>query len=351
MDVATRYVDAAFHFAQSPPPYYNITSIALLLGGNGMSNLYDQFQWNTFLLSLGFTNEKYSDERNIRKLYAMCNCIEQHYHVFQIKKRTGKMRAIYHPKPSLKYIQRNILRNILEHEPISKYATAYHKGIHLKDNALPHVNKKIILKLDIVNFFEYIRFFDVYQSCFSELYFPKAVGMLLTQLCTYEDYLPQGAPTSAYISNLVMREFDNEIGTWCERQHITYTRYSDDMTFSGDFDPAIVVKQVRNRLRKLGLELNKQKIHVIRGHSCQQVTGIVVNEKAQVTAAYRKKIRQELYYLKRYGLKSHLERICYNDSPETYLATLYGKIEYVLQINEHDQEFMAYKKYMQAKMK
>src|SRR5699024_2852561 len=117
---------------------------------------------------------------------------------------------IYEPNLILKQIQKQILNNILNNKSISKYAKAYHKGIQLKDNAIPHINKEMILKLDIKDFFENISFLDIYNSCFPIEYFPKSVGMILTYLCTYDNHLTQGSPTSAYISNLVMKEFDEE---------------------------------------------------------------------------------------------------------------------------------------------
>ena len=176
--------------------------------------------------------------------------------IYKIKKKNGKYRTIYEPNSLLKHIQRQILVKILDNKAISKYAKAYHKGINLKDNAIPHLNKELILKLDIKDFFENISFIDVYNSCFSIEYFPKSVGMILTYLCTYDDYLMQGAPTSAYISNLVMKEFDEVLGLWCEENNISYTRYSDDMTFSGEFNPREVIVKVRKMLYKLELELN-----------------------------------------------------------------------------------------------
>ena len=246
----------------------------------------------------------------------------------------------------LKHIQRQILVKILDNKAISKYAKAYHKGINLKDNAIPHLNKELILKLDIKDFFENISFIDVYNSCFSIEYFPKSVGMILTYLCTYDDYLMQGAPTSAYISNLVMKEFDEVLGLWCEENNISYTRYSDDMTFSGEFNPREVIVKVRKMLYKLGLELNNKKIHIIHKSSNQNVTGIVVNEKVQVSAKYRKEIRQEIYYIRKFGLESHLKKRNIDIEKEKYINILYGKILYVLQINNKDNEFNKYKKFM-----
>ena len=300
---------------------------------------------NDFLLSLNLFNCN-DEKKYIKILYSISNNIEKNYKIYKIRKRNGKYRTIYEPNSLLKHIQKQILLNILNNKSISKYAKAYHKGISLKDNAIPHINKNIILKLDIKDFFENISFVDIYNSCFPIEYFPKSVGMLLTYLCTYDEHLTQGSPTSAYISNLVMKDFDEVLGAWCEDKNISYTRYSDDMTFSGNFNPKKKKKKVRKMLYKLGLQLNNNKIHVVSKSSNQNVTGIVVNEKVQVSSKYRKEIRQEIYYIKKFGLESHLK---YNEveiNKEKYLNILYGKIIYVLQINEDDNEFKKYKTYI-----
>ena len=300
---------------------------------------------NEFLLSLKLFNCK-DKKKYLNTIYSISNNIENNYKIYKIKKKNGKYRTIYEPNSLLKHIQRQILVKILDNKAISKYAKAYHKGINLKDNAIPHLNKELILKLDIKDFFENISFIDVYNSCFSIEYFPKSVGMILTYLCTYDDYLMQGAPTSAYISNLVMKEFDEVLGLWCEENNISYTRYSDDMTFSGEFNPREVIVKVRKMLYKLGLELNNKKIHIIHKSSNQNVTGIVVNEKVQVSAKYRKEIRQEIYYIRKFGLESHLKKRNIDIEKEKYINILYGKILYVLQINNKDNEFNEYKKFM-----
>ena len=223
----------------------------------------DKEKSKEFLLSLGLLNDNISDKDKIIKLYSISNNVEKNYKIFKIKKRNGKYRTIYEPNYTLKEIQKNILNNILNNKKISIYAKAYHKGIGLIDNAKEHVNKKLILKLDIKDFFENISFIDVYNSCFEIEYFPKEIGILLTHLCTYKEHLPQGAPTSSYISNLVLKEFDEYIGVICKEENISYTRYSDDMTFSGDFNPSKIITIVKKELRKYNLELNNEKIHVI----------------------------------------------------------------------------------------
>lgn len=261
-------------------------------------------QCNQFLLSLHLVDCE-SDKKVLNKIYTISNSIFNNYHVFKIKKRSNGYRTIYEPTYNLKIIQTNILKNILEHKKISKYAKAYYQGVKLIDNAKPHLNKKDILKLDIENFFENISFMKIYNNCFQLEYFPFNIGILLTKLCTYDDFLPQGAPTSSYISNLVMKNFDEIIGKYCEERDIAYTRYSDDMTFSGNFDYKDIIKKVKEELYKNGFTLNKNKIVVVSQKSRQLVTGIVVNEKLQVANNYRKQIRQEIYYLKKYGVEDH----------------------------------------------
>ena len=301
---------------------------------------------NEFLLSLNLINCK-DEKKYIKTIYSISNNIEKNYKIYKIKKRNGKYRTIYEPNLILKQIQKQILNNILNNKSISKYAKAYHKGIQLKDNAIPHINKEMILKLDIKDFFENISFLDIYNSCFPIEYFPKSVGMILTYLCTYDNHLTQGSPTSAYISNLVMKEFDEELGNWCNLRNISYTRYSDDMTFSGAFNPSELITKVRKMLYKLGLELNNDKIHIVYKSSSQNVTGIVVNEKMQVNVKYRNKIRQEIYYIKKFGLSSHLKKCAINIDSKRYLNILYGRVLYVLQINENDKEFIKYRQFIE----
>ena len=303
-------------------------------------------EYKEFLLSLNLFKCEEKD-KYLKTLYSISNNVENNYDVYKIKKRNGKFRTIHKPNKLLKTIQKNILSNILNNKKISKYARAYHRKISLKDNAKEHVNKKIVLKLDIKDFFESISFLDIYNSAFPIEYFPKPVGILLTYLCTYYDYLPQGAPTSAYISNLVMKDFDEKIGYFCDSNNISYTRYSDDMTFSGDFNPGIIISRVRKMLRKLNLELNDNKTCIITNSQKQSVTGIVVNEKMQVSVEYRKKIRQEIYYIKKFGITSHLEFRNIKVEKVEYIKKLYGKILYVLQINNEDKEFLKYKKFIE----
>lgn len=114
------------------------------------------------------------------------------------------------------------------------------------------------------------------------------------------------------------------------------------MTFSGEFEPSIIIREVRQELCKLGLRLNDKKTIVIKNSACQKVTGIVVNKKMQVSLNYRKKIRQEIYYIKKFDLNEHLNRLNIKNS-EKYLNSLLGRILFVLQVDPNNQEFRNYK--------
>lgn len=303
-------------------------------------------QCNEFLLSLNLIDDNTNNKEKIRKLYSISNNIENNYRIYKIKKHTGEYRTIYEPEYNLKQIQKNILHNVLEKKKISKYAKAYYKEAKIIDNAVEHINKKIILKLDIKDFFNNIDFIKIYNKCFPIEYYPPQIGTILTKLCTYYDFLPQGSPTAPYISNLVMKDFDEQIGSYCKSKNISYTRYSDDMTFSGDFNIKEIIKKVKGLLLKEGLYLNKKKIKIITQKNRQSVTGITVNQKPQVAVDYRKEIRKDIYYIKKYGLSSHMSKTNVKISDKEYLKRLLGRINYVLQINCKDEQFTKYKNYI-----
>lgn len=305
-------------------------------------------QSREFLLSFKLLGEtEWERDKQIACLYAVSNHIERHYHPAALRKRDGSIRCLQVPDRLLKKIQRNILHHILEQMPVSCYATAYHKGAGTLVNARAHTGAGQILKLDIKDFFGHILFYHVYRNAFPTIYFPPSVGTLLTHLCCYRDCLPQGAPTSSAISNLVMKPFDTYMGSWCEERGIRYSRYCDDMTFSGSFDAETVIKKVRGFLKSMGFELNRKKIVVAARHQRQVVTGIVVNEKPQVATDYRRRLRQEIYYCERFGLQSHLESV--RDTRFLplgeagllkYWLSLLGRVNYILHVNPDDTYFV-----------
>ena len=280
-----------------------------------------------------------------RTLYGLSNNLENHYHNVYIPMSDGTKRKLSVPDLILKRVQKSIADHILTQYPISNYAKAYKVGSSVQRNALPHVGKKKILKLDIEGFFDNILYSRVKDVVFREDKFSEPIRILITMLCYYKESLPQGAPTSPAITNINMYDFDEKIGKFCEENNISYTRYCDDMTFSGDFDEKAVISVVKDELRKLGLCLINRKTAVIPSTKRQTVTGIVVNEKIGLTKEYKNKIRQEIYYIKKYGIDGHLSRIGELDK-QHYLNSLRGRIAFVLQTIPNNEEFLGYKEFL-----
>lgn len=281
---------------------------------------------------------------NIKTLYSLSNNIDSHYHHIFLDKSDGTKRKLSIPDYILKKVQKSILDNILSYYSISNYACAYTKKSSVQRNARPHIGKKKILKLDIEGFFDHITYSRVKEIVFFKEKYSEKIRILLTMLCYYHDGLPQGAPSSPAITNIIMYKFDEIIGEYCLKHNISFTRYCDDMTFSGDFNEKEVIILVKNELKKMGLFLKNRKTCVVPNTKRQIITGIIVNEKLNLAKEYKNKIRFEMYYIIKYGLDSHLKRIGEFDNKKKYVLSLNGRIAYVLQTTPNDRQYLNYKK-------
>lgn len=282
----------------------------------------------------------------VRTLYRVSNDLSRHYRRVQLPKKSGGFRTLSVPDEVLKTIQRRIAEVLLSHMPVSGYATAYRFGSSTLGNASPHTGKALVLKLDILHFFDSIRYRDVKDAAFPAEIYGEPLRILLAMLCYYQDALPQGAPSSPAITNILLYAFDEYVGAWCRQRQIAYTRYCDDLTFSGDFDPAQVIDLVRLELGKMGLLLNGQKTRLQRPGQQQTVTGLVVNERPRVSAAYRRRLRQELYYCRKFGIQSHLQKTGIKLSEEAYRQRLLGKVNYVLQTDPNSADMQEARKWL-----
>ena len=281
-----------------------------------------------------------------KTLYAVSNNLSKHYRKAKLPKKNGGFRNLSVPDEVLKSIQKQIAEVLLIHMPLSRYAKAYRFGSSTVRNAKHHVVKQVVLKLDILHFFDSIRYSTVKDKVFPEEIYAEPLRILLTMLCYHKDALPQGAPSSPAITNIILYEFDEQIGRWCRERGIAYTRYCDDMTFSGAFDPAEVIRYVRLELKKMGFLLNEQKTRIQHPGQQQTVTGIVINEKLSIPANYRRKLRQELYYCKKFGIQEHLHKIGLEISANSYRMQLLGKVNYVLQVHPDDKNMLDARKWL-----
>lgn len=268
-----------------------------------------------------------------KTLYALSNSLDRHYRRVLLPKPDGTFRRLDVPDEVLKRVQRRIAQRILAYMPVSPYATAYRYGTRPAWNAGVHLCQPVLLKLDIRHFFDSILYTQIKDMVFPASVFSEPIRILLSMLCYYQDRLPQGAPSSPAITNILMRGFDERVGAFCDAQGIRYTRYCDDMSFSGSFDGRQVRRFVEAELRGLGFFLNPAKTHLVCRGQRQCVTGLVVNDKLSVPADYRRQLRQELYYCRKFGIGAHLERIGENCTAQEYARRLLGRIDYVLQFS------------------
>ena len=283
---------------------------------------------------------------NAKTLYAVSNNLGKHYRKAKLPKKNGGFRNLSVPDEVLKSIQRQISEVLLIHMPVSRYAKAYRFGSSTLRNAKHHVGKQVVLKLAILHFFDSIQYSPVKDKVFPAQIYAEPLRILLTMLCYHKDALPQGAPSSPAITNIILYGFDELVGQWCRERGISYTRYCDDMTFSGDFDPAEVIRFVRLELKKTGFLLNEQKTRIQRPGQQQTVTGIVVNEKLSIPEDYRRKLRQELYYCRKFGIQEHLQKIGLEISEDTFRMQLLGKVNYVLQVHPNDKDMPDARKWL-----
>jgi RNA-directed DNA polymerase len=292
--------------------------------------------YNTTHLSelLGYKKEYIQKASHYPKFY---------YRNFEITKKNGSKRPISEPLPSLKEIQHWILRNILYQVPVSRFAKAYKPKTRLKENLKFHINQPKVITLDIENFFPSIKTKAI-EKVFHDLGYSRLVSKTLSRLCTLDDSLPQGASTSPYLSNLIFKEADAEIFDFCRKRKIRYTRYADDLSFSGDFDEVELFEKILEIIKNLNLKLNKNKTKMMLPNTRQMITGIVVNKKPQVLFQKRNELRQALYYIQKFGINEHC--IYKNIIQKNYIEHLLGKVNFVIQINPKDAEFIRYKAFL-----
>lgn len=230
------------------------------------------------------------------------------YSEFRIPKRGGGSRVITAPSPALKQIQSWIHREIISQLEVHDACHGFVSGRSIVTNAEPHANEDIVLKLDLRDFFRTVDRSRVYRV-FRRIGYSRDVARMLTALTTVGGALPQGAPTSPGLANVAAERLDHRLSRFCDRRQVVYTRYADDLTFSGELVTASSTKRTIERIiRDEGFIPHETKARYLGKHQRQSVTGIVVNDHVNWPRDRRRWLRQEVYYLSRYGVDEHLRR-------------------------------------------
>ena len=232
-------------------------------------------------------------------LYLMINKKNYFYSVFSIKKKNGSERTIAKPSLSLKVIQKWILVEILQKIKVSKESMAFVPNKNgLKESAELHKNNLFLLQMDISHFFDSIKFNRVY-CLFLNMGYSKEVAYILSELCTFNGAIPQGAVTSPYIANLICYKMDARINGVCRKRDIVYSRYADDMCFS--CDNRIELNKVKAIISKIiideGFNINESKTRISSPMSRKSVLNITINDnKIHVVKKYKRILRSKIFH-------------------------------------------------------
>jgi retron-type reverse transcriptase len=212
------------------------------------------------------------------------------YAELRLPKPGGGERVIHAPCAALKFVQRRILRRILDPVVLHRCCHGFRAGRSIVSNARPHEGKHTVVGLDLRDFFPSVTFPRVF-GVFRALGFPDAEAGLLARLTTWQGRLPQGAPTSPAIANLACRTLDRRLAGLAESRGAAYTRYADDLAFSGPDGLASLLPVARRILAEEGFSVAEEKTRIMRRGSRQTVCGVVVNRKAALPRETRRRLR------------------------------------------------------------
>lgn len=291
-------------------------------------------------------------ERKVLTNVLYYNGIEHYYHSFTIPKKNGGMREIDAPQSTLRYIQKRLLKELYkyydyyckENEISHNISHAFERGKGIISNAYIHKNKRYIINVDLKNFFNSFHFGRVRGFFNKNKYFelPIEVSTVIAQLVCYKGKLPQGAPTSPMITNLICNVLDYKLLSLAKKYRLDYTRYADDLTFSTN-DKKIVenynsfIKELKRVINKNGFAVNENKTRFVYKGSKQIVTGLVVNKRINVDRIYYRKTRAMANSLYRKGEY-------YIDGTLGSLSQLEGRLAFIDEI-EHYNNIVTAKKY------
>ncbi|MBV9924753.1 MAG: RNA-directed DNA polymerase [Acidobacteria bacterium] len=272
-----------------------------------------------------------------------------HYVNFQVPKKTGGLRQISAPMPRLKAAQHWVLRNVLEKVEAHECAHGFRAGRSIVSNARPHVGAEAVVNLDLQDFFPSIGYRRV-KGLFRAFGYSEAAATIFGLLCTQpgteeveldgrryfvatgERHLPQGAPTSPAVTNILCRRLDRRLLKVADELGFVYTRYADDLSFSASGESlrhlGNLLERVKAVVRHEGFNVHPDKTRVLRRSRQQEVTGVVVNDKPNVSRSELKRFRATLYQVEKDGPAGKR----WGRSPDV-IASLLGYANFVYMVN------------------
>lgn len=272
-----------------------------------------------------------------------------HYVRFKIPKKTGGERTISAPMPRLKAAQHWILHNILEKISLHDAAHGFSLKRSIVSNAKPHLGAEVIVNIDLKDFFPSINYQRI-RGLFKSFGYSPAASSIFALICTEPNveelaldgktyyvatsdrHLPQGAPTSPALTNILCRSLDKRLTEAAQKLGFVYTRYADDLTFSAKGESCRNVCNILNKAHDIvkheGLTVNSEKTRVLRKGRQQEVTGVVVNNKLNVSKKTLKKFRATLYQIEKDGPEGKR----WGHTPDV-IAAIQGFANFVFMVN------------------
>jgi RNA-directed DNA polymerase len=240
------------------------------------------------------------------------------YLTFPVRKKTSGVRQISSPNTALKIIQKKlnkVLQCVYEPKPSVQGFTPRK---NIVTNAVLHSNKRNVLNLDLRDFFPSIHFGRVRGLFMAYPYFINPLAATtLAKICCFDNQLPQGAPTSPIVSNMICAKLDSQLQQLAKKHKCTYTRYADDMTFStslrsfhvtlvriNELGQIEIGKELNRIIRENDFEINTDKVRVQINSRHQDVTGLTVNEFPNVRRKFVRQIRAMLHAWEKFGLEN-----------------------------------------------
>ena len=248
------------------------------------------------------------------------------YYNYSIPKRQGGYREISSPFPVLLEAQKWIYQNILIKQPLHPNSMGFRQNISVVDNAKMHLNRPVILKMDIENFFPSIKLNRII-SIFRNLGYTKKISYYLASICSLYRVLPQGGATSPAISNIITKRLDYRLSGLALKFDLKYSRYADDFTFSGKAIPVRVIDYIESIVKDESFSINKNKTKLLNENKQKIITGISISSgKLTIPKKRKREVRKNVYHILSKGLFVHQKHIKSNDP--IYLERLIGYLHF-----------------------
>ena len=275
------------------------------------------------------------------------------YREFFIIKKNGNKRIIHSPTNNLKIYQKKLSDNLIKIYKNNDTVHSFCKKRGILTNSVQHLKKNIIFNIDLVDFFHSIKKESVFESLKKEPFcFTDFLSVIISNLVTYNGFLPQGAPTSPIISNIVCGALDDELSSLALKNNCIYTRYCDDISFSfeeKELPESLDIIDKKNHklcgelitsiVEKFGFKINYSKVRICKRPKRLEVTGITVNEFPNVRRKYVQNVKSIIYACEKWGVEN-AEKTFYkncnfsenNKYKPSFLKVLRGKILFLKQI-------------------